>query len=89
MDTSELESDPDLARIDEPDSWSSSIDRKAMKKLSLSKKDVKRQENIFGEFIPHSCLGSNGALRPFIFFLITFESLLYFCGEVLVKYRNP
>ena len=48
MDTSELESDPDLTRVDEPDSWSSTIDKKAMKKMSLSKKDVKRQENIFG-----------------------------------------
>ena len=50
IDTSDLEKDPDLiVRPDEPDSWSATIDKKTLKKLALHKKEVKRQENIFGK----------------------------------------
>ncbi|XP_078484363.1 uncharacterized protein LOC100175494 isoform X2 [Ciona intestinalis] len=49
LDTAELENDPDLAlKTDEPEAWSVTVDKKTLKKMS--KKDVKRQDNIF-EFI--------------------------------------
>ncbi|CAK8677316.1 unnamed protein product [Clavelina lepadiformis] len=49
LDTAELEKDPDLSlKVDEPETWSTTIDRKTLKKME--KKDIKRQENIF-EFI--------------------------------------
>uniref|UniRef100_H2YLC1 DH domain-containing protein n=1 Tax=Ciona savignyi TaxID=51511 RepID=H2YLC1_CIOSA len=46
LDTADLESDPDLAlKPDEPEAWSVTMDKKVLKKMS--KKEVKRQENIF------------------------------------------
>nr|XP_018671959.1 rho guanine nucleotide exchange factor 28-like isoform X2 [Ciona intestinalis] len=49
LDIAELEKDPDLAlKTAEPEAWSVKADRKTLKKMS--KKDVKRQDNIF-EFI--------------------------------------
>ena len=43
-----MEKDPDLSlKVDEPETWSTTIDRKTLKKME--KKDIKRQENIFGE----------------------------------------
>ena len=71
---SELQSDPDLLRADDADSWSSSLDKKAIKKLSLSKKDVKRQENIFGE-----CCCCH---------LVCVFSSHLFCAEFILTERN-
>lgn len=52
VDTADLENDPDLRiKSDEPDSWSATMDKKTLKKINLSKKDSKRQENIFGELL--------------------------------------
>nr|CAB3222859.1 rho guanine nucleotide exchange factor 18-like [Phallusia mammillata] len=48
-DTTELDNDPDLMlKPDEPEAWSVTADKKVLKKMS--KKDIKRQDNIY-EFI--------------------------------------
>jgi len=49
-DISELEKDPDLAlKTDEPEAWSVTMEKKVLKKMS--KKEIKRQDNIFGETV--------------------------------------
>lgn len=47
LDLSELEKDPDLKlKEDEPEAWSVTVEKRMLKKMN--KKDIKRQDNIFG-----------------------------------------
>lgn len=51
-DTTELDTDPDLMlKPDEPEAWNVTADKKILKKMS--KKDIKRQDNIYGREVLH------------------------------------